>query len=112
MGLGPSKITENLYVGSLRDGTDSKKLEKHEITHIVTILSNLQYKTEENKAVDQFTIPVRSSKFKRFKISIPDKSSSDLTPYFWQVSQFIHEVSKINVAYSHTLFRLSIKKTA
>ena len=57
MGLGPSKVTDNLYVGSLRDGTDAKKLEKHQITHIVTILSSLQYKTEENKEVDQFTVP-------------------------------------------------------
>ena len=90
MGLGPSKVTEQLYVGSLRDGTDAKKLEKAEITHIVTILSSLQYKTEEQKSTDQFTIPVRSSKFKRMRISIPDKSSSDLTPYFAETSQFIH----------------------
>ena len=90
MGLGPSKVTEQLFVGSLRDGTDAKKLEKAEITHIVTILSSLQYKTEEQKSTDQFTIPVRSSKFKRMRISIPDKSSSDLTPYFAETSQFIH----------------------
>ena len=37
MGLGPSKVAEGLYVGSVRDGTDRKKLSEANITHIISV---------------------------------------------------------------------------
>jgi len=89
MGLGPSKIYENFYVGSLRDGTDPKKLEENGITHIVSILSSMQYKKSDKS--EKYKTSTLDEKYKRLRISIEDKTSSDLTPYFKSVAIFIHK---------------------
>ena len=60
-----------------------------------------------------FALP-EMSHFKRLRISIEDKTSSDLTPYFKTVAIFIHKGKFISFCYNkrsydHNLFMNSIK---
>lgn len=48
MGIPPiSKITENLYLGSI-GSTDPKVLDKHRITHIINAAREISYKTDRS----------------------------------------------------------------
>ena len=58
MGVGPSKIVDRLYLGSIRDGTDKKKLTGSNITHILSLLSKKQLETGEGKQEEQLNISI------------------------------------------------------
>ena len=62
MGVGPSKIVDRLYLGSIRDGTDKKKLTGSNITHILSLLSEKQLETGEGKQEEQL-ISISLSRF-------------------------------------------------
>ena len=111
MGVGPSKIIERLYVGSIRDATDKKKLNDNKITHILSLLSQKQisdqkrsessrlklfsYLTQNNLFVSshnkKFTESVDSEKYKRYRVILEDKPESELSKHFRSTSGFIHE---------------------
>jgi len=56
MGVGPSNIVDRLYLGSIRDGTDKKKLTGSNITHILSLLSKKQLEMGEGKQEEQLNI--------------------------------------------------------
>lgn len=56
MGVGPSKIIERLYVGSIRDATDKKKLKNTEITHILSLLSEKQISDQKKSEAVRFNL--------------------------------------------------------
>ena len=111
MGVGPSKIIERLYVGSIRDATDKKKLNDNKITHILSLLSQKQISdqkrsesarlklfsdlTQNNLFVSshnkKFTESVDSEKYKRYRVILEDKPESELSKHFRSTSGFIHE---------------------
>ena len=100
MGLGPSKIVDGLYVGSIRDGTDRKKLTDAKITHIVSLLSDKQKGgltgTKKQQKKDKFTEPVDSADYVRLQFILEDKSNSKLSVHFREASEFIHKARFIN----------------
>ena len=54
------------------------------------ILSDKFWEIHGHKKLPKIAFP-EMSHFKRLKISIEDKTSSDLTPYFKSVAIFIHK---------------------
>ena len=115
MGVGPSKIIERLYVGSIRDATDKKKLNDNKITHILSLLSQKQisdqkksesarfkiliylysFLSQNNLFVSshnkKFTESVDSEKYKRHRVILEDKPESELSKHFRTTSGYIHE---------------------
>jgi len=95
MGVGPSKIIERLYVGSIRDATDKKKLNDNKITHILSLLSQKQIsdqkRSESSSHNKKFTESVGSEKYKRYRVILEDKPDSELSKHFRSTSGFIHE---------------------
>ncbi|CAG5111406.1 Oidioi.mRNA.OKI2018_I69.chr2.g5718.t1.cds [Oikopleura dioica] len=94
MGVGPSRLSESiaLYLGSIRDATDKKKLSGAEITHLVSILSNKQISQMRKSTSDKFTEPLFEdrSQRKRLLIAEDDHKNSNLSKHFEETSEFIH----------------------
>lgn len=93
MGVGPSRLSENiqLYLGSIRDATDKKKLSGAEITHLVSILSEKQSSSLDKSKNDKFTEPLSTTRCKRFLITEEDQKQTNISKYFSMTSEFIHE---------------------
>ena len=93
MGIGPSRLSENikLYLGSIRDATDKKKLSGAEITHLVSILSKKQSSSLDKSKNDKFTEPLSSCRCKRLLITEEDNKASNISKHFSKTSEFIHE---------------------
>lgn len=92
MGVGPSRLSENiaLYLGSIRDATDKKKLSGAEITHLVSIISEKQISQQSKAKSDKFTEPLDGTQRKRLLITEEDNKNSNLSKYFEETSEFIH----------------------
>ncbi|CBY13950.1 unnamed protein product [Oikopleura dioica] len=93
MGVGPSRLSENiqLYLGSIRDATDKKKLSGAEITHLVSILSEKQSSSLDKSKNDKFTETLSTTRCKRFLITEEDQKQTNISKYFSMTSEFIHE---------------------
>ena len=93
MGIGPSRLSENikLYLGSIRDATDKKKLSGAEITHLVSILSKKQSSSLDKSKNDKFTEPLSFCRCKRLLITEEDNKASNISKHFSKTSEFIHE---------------------
>jgi len=86
-------LSENikLYLGSIRDATDKKKLSGAEITHLVSILSKKQSSFLDKSKNDKFTEPLSSCRCKRLLITEEDNKASNISKHFSKTSEFIHE---------------------
>lgn len=92
MGVGPSLLSLNLslYVGSIRDATDKKKLTGAAVTHILSILSAKQIESQSSSKENKFTEPLNTSKLKRLLVTEEDQKDVDLSQHFRDTSSFIH----------------------
>ncbi|KAK6031758.1 dual specificity phosphatase, catalytic domain protein, partial [Ostertagia ostertagi] len=77
LGTEMNEIIPNLYLGSLRDATDTDQLKKHRIKYVVSVHDL----TASHPAHDQLKV---------LKIQLSDCSSSDISSHFSVTNQFIH----------------------
>ncbi|XP_064641004.1 dual specificity protein phosphatase 22-like isoform X2 [Lineus longissimus] len=73
-------VLPGLYIGNIRDSKDFRQLDDNDITHILSIHDNAK-KMHTGK--------------KYLCITVSDSPSTDLTPYFSECNDFIHD-ARIN----------------
>ncbi|KAI3378776.1 hypothetical protein SNEBB_010410 [Seison nebaliae] len=89
MGLGPSKIIDNLFIGDIKDSYSKSFLEKNNIQLIIRLLSG----SEKRRSSVH-----RANKIKLHRISIDDTVDANISQYFEECIKLIHQYRMKNKA--------------